>query len=389
MAARALQTARREEIRVDALDDSPTDADALASASRRLAAPGWHMPTPGGSHPQLAEIQRARLLSATVRAVDELGYANTSVAHITGRARVSRRTFYELFPDREACIIAALEDIVALIERELMAAEVEALPWSERVRIGLWTMLSFFDREPVLARVCVVQAMRGGPAILERREAILARLVAVLDGGRPKSAGGAERNPLLAEGLVGAVFSILYTRLARGDAKPLHDLFGELIGLIMLPYLGPAAARREQQRPVPAPLPDTVEKDTGAEHFASDPLEGVPIRLTYRTTRVLECVAAQPGASNRQLADAANISDQGQASKLLARLQRVGLLENTGKDRPEGEANAWELTPAGRQLTQVVAMSARNGAEASTVPVSSRSPQVKHEPAQRQQERHR
>ncbi len=57
----------------------------------------WHLPTPGGSPPQLAEIQRARLLFATLRVVDKLGCANASAIHITERAHVSRRTFYELF----------------------------------------------------------------------------------------------------------------------------------------------------------------------------------------------------------------------------------------------------------------------------------------------------
>ena len=59
---------------------------------------------------RFAGIQRSRLLSAAVRAVDELGYSDTSVGDITSRARVSRRTFYEQFPDREACLAAALED---------------------------------------------------------------------------------------------------------------------------------------------------------------------------------------------------------------------------------------------------------------------------------------
>ncbi len=34
--------------------------------------------------------------------------------------------------------------------------------------------LSFFEREPALADVCVVQALRGGPRMLERREQVLA-----------------------------------------------------------------------------------------------------------------------------------------------------------------------------------------------------------------------
>ena len=44
--------------------------------------------------------------------IAELGYARASVAHITARARVSRRTFYDLFANREECLVAVLEDVV-------------------------------------------------------------------------------------------------------------------------------------------------------------------------------------------------------------------------------------------------------------------------------------
>ncbi len=43
------------------------------------------------------------------------------------RARVSRRTFYELFGNREACLVALLEEVVGRVERELEAAGLEGL----------------------------------------------------------------------------------------------------------------------------------------------------------------------------------------------------------------------------------------------------------------------
>ena len=100
---------------------------------------------PGAVSPrgQVSEMQRARLLGAAVVAVDELGWSRTSVAHITGRARVSRRTFYDLFANREDCLLAVLEDTVELIAAELADANLDALSWRERVRTGLWTILSF------------------------------------------------------------------------------------------------------------------------------------------------------------------------------------------------------------------------------------------------------
>ena len=72
-------------------------------------------------------------------------------------------------------------------------------------------------------------------------------------------------------------------------------------------------------------------------------------RLTVRTQLVLTAVAEHAGASNREIAHAAGISDQGQISKLLARLQTHGLLQNVG-GLGQGAPNAWQLTPQGEAL---------------------------------------
>ena len=187
-----------------------------------------------------------------VGAIEEYGYARTTVAQITSRARVSRRTFYELFEDRDACLAALLEDVVGILEDELAQAGLDGLPWRERVRAGLEVILSFFDREPALARVCVVQGLRGGQGVLERREAVLERIAGVLDEGRLSTSRASDCSPLTAEGLVGAASSIVHARLLRRDREPLVALTGELMGLIVLPYMGPAAARRGRRAPRPA-----------------------------------------------------------------------------------------------------------------------------------------
>jgi AcrR family transcriptional regulator/DNA-binding MarR family transcriptional regulator len=313
----------------------------------------------GGASPRgrIAELQRARLLAGAVLAAQELGWSATTVAHITARARVSRRTFYDLFEGREDCLLAVLGDIAERVEGEIATGEVAGLGWADRVRGGLLAILSFFDREPVLARVCVVQALQGGPRVLAWREEVLARLAAIVDEGRTQSTRSQECTDLTAEGLVGAACAIVYARLlADRRPEPLTGLLGELMGLIVLPYQGPGAARRERRRSLPA-LP---QGDGGMSEHAQGVLAGsevlreVPMRLTYRTARVLDGVATRPGASNRMIADHAGITDQGQVSKLLARLQRLGLLANTGAGQAKGEPNVWTLTPIGRQVADSI-----------------------------------
>lgn len=318
-------------------------------------------------------MQRARLLAAAAVSIAELGYARTSVAHITARARVSRRTFYDLFENREECLIAVMQEVVDRVAGEIAAADLSGLGWRERVRGGLLVVLSFLDREPVLARVCVVQALQGGPRVLEWREECLGGLTGIVDQGRRGEGSRAGACTVLtAEGLVGAVFAIVYARLSsRASQEPLRGLLGELMGLIVLPYLGPGAARREQRgigtfssgREQPAGLKSPTRL---ADLSVGDPLAGVPMRLTYRTARVLAAAADHPGVSNRHLGEHADVHDQGQISKLLARLQRLGLLQNAGEGHAKGEANAWRLTELGERVARQLALSTEHQREGKT-----------------------
>jgi DNA-binding MarR family transcriptional regulator len=199
-----------------------------------------------------------------------------------------------------------------------------------------------------MARLVVVEALGAGPRALEHRARVLAALIAAVDEGRlemSRSRPPKAPPPLTAEGVVGAVFAVVHARIVQqGRRSPLSALLGELMGVIVLPYLGPSSAQKELGRPAP-PL-----QTKPRQH--SDPLEGLRMRLTYRTLRALAAVAAHPGASNRKLADAAGIVDQGQASKLLTRLEDLGLIENTGEGHAKGARNAWVLTPRGEQVAQ-------------------------------------
>jgi AcrR family transcriptional regulator len=313
------------------------------------------------SRVEVSDIQRSRLMAGAVAAVEELGYAQATVGQITRRARVSRRTFYELFEHRDECLAEVLEQVVEQIEQELRTAGLARLSWRERVRMGLFTILAFLDREPALARVCVVHALRAGPAVLGCRDEVLARLTGVVDEGRLEGTRGGACTPLTAEGLVGAAFAIVYARLERREPEPLTCLVGELMGMIVLPYLGPVAARRERERRAPVATAVVAVSTVGAPSGARDPLRDVRMRLTYRTARVLEGIAelnrqGEGHPSNRQVGACAGVSDPGQISKLLRRLERLGLLTNVGAGHAMGEPNAWALTARGEQIAQSIRM---------------------------------
>jgi len=308
----------------------------------------------GFEREHVSEIQRARILAATFAVCAQRGASGLTVAPIVVRAGVSRRTFYELFKDTEECFLAALDDGMQRLAVRVTPAWQQDGKWRERIRGALVELLAFLDGDPVTGRLLILDTLAAGHKALERRGNVLALLIAAVDEGRSEAKEGQAPPPLTGEGVVGAVTAVIYGRmLARprmGEVRkgPLIELTGPLMSMIVLPYLGPAAARRELERPLPPVVPETF-----APSYDGAALGDLPIRVTYRTLRVLSAIDALPGASNRQIGKAAGIEDQGQISKLLKRLEKVGLIDNGETDaQPRGAPNAWRLTERGEQVAR-------------------------------------
>jgi AcrR family transcriptional regulator len=304
----------------------------------------------GRMHADVADIQRARMLSAMFDVVYEHEAANVTVTHVVERSGVSRRTFYEAFADREECFMAALEEAIATASERVLAAYRSRERWHERIRAGLVALLSFLDEKPGMGRMLIVESVAAGRLALERRARLLDQVTCAVDEGRRYARAGVEPTPLTAEGVVGGVLSVLHARIAQPtDGDPLVGLTGQLMSMIVLPYMGVGAARRELRR---RPVETLAGRGQEHEPLLSDPFKEAGLRLTYRTVRVLMAIAAQPNASNRMIGERAEIKDQGQISKLLGRLERIHLISNTGLGPGLGAPNAWSLTAAGAQVVQ-------------------------------------
>ncbi len=207
-------------------------------------------PGPSGlPRQQVSEIQRARILAATVEVVEELGYAGMTVARVIGRAKVSRKTFYDLFADRQACFMVVCEEAIAQMRELVEEACPDRASWRESLRSGLARLLAFLEEEPALARICLVEAQVAGTKVLERRAQVFDELAAFIDRGRTVASAVREPPPITAEALVGAVFAVLQARLLERSDEPYTALLGPLMNMILLPYLGPRAAHGELTRP--------------------------------------------------------------------------------------------------------------------------------------------
>ena len=108
-------------------------------------------------------MQRRRLLLALVEVLAEHGLESASIGRICKRAGVSRRTFYEIFDDRDECLLAAFDAAVERLSVPVLAAYrvpdaaqgrrgAQKTPaWRERIRAALTALLEQFDAEPEIA----------------------------------------------------------------------------------------------------------------------------------------------------------------------------------------------------------------------------------------------
>ncbi len=207
-------------------------------------------PGPSGlSRRRVSEIQRARILVSAIEVVEEAGYSGMTVARVIGRAKVSRKTFYDLFEDRQHCFLEALEQTIARIRERMQTAYARESSWRDGLRAGLVGLLGFLDEEPALARICLIEAQVAGAKVLERRARIFGELAEIVDRGRAVTSAVREPPEITAEALVGAVFAVLQTRLFEQSDRPFMDLLGPSMSMILLPYLGPRAAYAELARP--------------------------------------------------------------------------------------------------------------------------------------------
>jgi len=178
---------------------------------------------------QVADVHRARLIAGMAEAAAEKGYADVTIADVVKRAQVSRRTFYEHFPDKQACFLAAYEAsadlVIALIAH---AVADERLPWQQRIAAGVSVYLQTLASEPGLTRVFLIDILSAGPEALRRRRAVHGRFAELLQTlasrHRDELPPGYAIEPTMAIAIIGAVNELVLLAVEGGRADDLPRL---------------------------------------------------------------------------------------------------------------------------------------------------------------------
>ncbi len=195
----------------------------------------------GGPHgiprPVVTKIQRDRLMRAMARTVAEYGYQETTVRRLLGRAGLSRRTYYELFEDKEDCFLAAYDEAIDHVLGLVVEAYRAGESPEQKIEQGLHAFLQFCADEPDIARMCVVEVLAAGPAARARRADTMERLSSLMEGALNELRGDEQLSKLSARGLIGGVHELIYTPIDRGETEQLPDLAEQIVSSQVAPLV--------------------------------------------------------------------------------------------------------------------------------------------------------
>lgn len=270
---------------------------------------------------------------------------------MAARAGVREKVFFEVFNTEQSCVQAAFEEGLGRLSRTVDDAAGQEAAWLDRVRAGLIAFLGFLDDEPAWGRLLIVGTpLADGVVGLRHQQRVLGLLTSLLDDGAPEAASELMPEPVLAsEFVVGGAISVIRAQILKTHGAVLVGLAPSLMSFIVRPYLGQVAAKAELDG-----RPSGREAPVRSREAELVRAAALPIRVTHRTTMVLRAIALAPYSNNREVAEAAGLADEGQTSKLLARLERQGVLENVGIGAARGEPNAWLLTASGRRVVKLL-----------------------------------
>jgi AcrR family transcriptional regulator len=217
-------------------------------------------PGPGTPAGDVAQNQRERLFGAMVASVASRGYAATRVTDLIKLSGVSRRSFYDLFPDKEACFRAVVRELAANL---MSLTEELAGEDSERARRRFQALTEVVVAQPAAARLCLIEAYAAGPEALEPLEEARVMLERRLQAGVAESPQRVGMPPEMISALLGAALEVVRTRLRQGREAELAELGPGLVGFL-LSYQTPPQPLRLATRP-PTPAPEAIAGHDHAE----------------------------------------------------------------------------------------------------------------------------
>jgi AcrR family transcriptional regulator len=190
-------------------------------------------------------LERKELALALAEVAGRRGYATASIEEALERSECTRAEFDRHFADKEECFGAAQEILLELALDEVGGCFEGPRPWPARVCEGLVRAVELCVLHPDLAGAMLVEPRGAGAAAQGRLAEALEDFAELIEPEAELARRLPPRAPLMA---VSGVVGLIGEELARGEGAGLADRLPELGFALLVPLLGPLAAREQIER---------------------------------------------------------------------------------------------------------------------------------------------
>ncbi|MBI5926073.1 MAG: TetR/AcrR family transcriptional regulator [Aquabacterium sp.] len=175
-----------------------------------------------------ATEHRQRLLDGLADALQTQAFAEITIADIVAKARVSKRTFYEQFASKEACLLALGERLcdqtLALIAANYRFDE----DWITQLRNVTHAYLSSLESQTAVMRAMYIELMTIGAEGLALRRRMGERfgqfLIMQVEAFRTVEPHKRPLTPTMATAVIGGINELILQAIERGEAHRLSEL---------------------------------------------------------------------------------------------------------------------------------------------------------------------
>lgn len=175
-----------------------------------------------------ATEHRQRLLDGLADALQTQPFADITIADIVAKARVSKRTFYEQFASKEACLLALGERLcdqtLALIAANYRFDE----DWITQLRNVTHAYLSSLESQTAVMRAMYIELMTIGAEGLALRRRMGERfgqfLIMQVEAFRAVEPNKRPLTPTMATAVIGGINELILQAIERGEAHRLSEL---------------------------------------------------------------------------------------------------------------------------------------------------------------------
>jgi AcrR family transcriptional regulator len=173
----------------------------------------------------------------------QAGYQNVSIAQVGARAGVSTATFYELFGEKEACMVAAYRTVAERVFAQMRAVEVEQGGWAKAARVALLPLLEALQSDPEAGRLLFVEGLAGGERIRAERARVVGEFERRVQAFLEHPPGDAPTLDVPARAVMGALRNVVSRHLRTHSEERLAALMGDGLAWLESYASSPGAAR--------------------------------------------------------------------------------------------------------------------------------------------------